>query len=110
MMNCPNKGCYKTQEPLLDVELNQVFCSECQKEITNVTSFAKVQMKNLRQTRTNSKKKETYSVKCNRCDKESKPVLSDTDTLMCRECKQPLQNISIPFANLLKQVLKKDQE
>ena len=37
LMHCMNKGCYKEQVPLLDVKSNLVMCSECNKEILNVT-------------------------------------------------------------------------
>jgi hypothetical protein len=45
MMTCNNRGCGKTNEPKLDVTLNEVFCSECDQVISNVSPFTKNGMK-----------------------------------------------------------------
>ena len=104
LMHCMNKGCYKEQVPLLDVKSNLVMCSECNKEILNVTEFAKRSMKSLGQVTGKIKKGQTFAVKCGSCNQENTPVVED-DELVCPKCHTELQ-LSVPFANMLRSVLK----
>ena len=102
-MPCTNKGCGKTMSPILDVNSNEVICSDCQREITNVSSFAKAQMKSLGQVKKDSKK--SFAVKCISCGKETRPIELNND-LVCGSCKKPLSNISEPFKQMLRANLK----
>jgi|SRR6185436_11212802 len=102
-MSCTNKGCGKTQEPYINIKDDKVYCSICDREISNISYFAKVQMKNLKQFK--QKIPIPFSVKCNKCNKEDRPKLIK-DNLVCTGCNNPLDNLSLPFKNMLKQKLK----
>ena len=103
LMPCTNKGCGKTMSPTLDVSSNAVICSECDREITNVSSFAKSQMKSLGQIKKDNKK--SFAVRCPKCNKEARPIETNND-LVCGSCKKPLSHLSEPFKQMLKINLK----
>lgn len=102
-MPCTNKGCGQVQEPYIDPKDDKVYCSLCDREISNITYFAKVQMKSLKQfkTKTNS----SYSVKCNKCNVSERPKLVNNE-LVCGRCSKILDNLSLAFKNMLKEKLK----
>lgn len=96
-MPCPTKGC-GMQQPYIDPKTDKVYCSNCDKEISNVTHFAKIQMKTLKQYK--EKKGKSFSVKCNHCSVEDRPVI-DKDKFLCAACKKEM-NISEAFKLTLK--------
>lgn len=100
---CTNKGCGKIQEPYIDPTDDKVYCSICDKEISNITSFAKMQMKGNKQFK--QKVPTSFAVKCGKCGKESRPKLVKDD-VVCGLCFKILDNISIPFRNMLKDKLR----
>ena len=102
-MACTAKGCGHVMEPYLDPKDDKVYCSKCDKEITNVTHFAKVQMKTLKQFR--QKKVVSFAVKCQKCGKEDRPKLVGDD-IVCIGCKKPLDHLSEPFKIMLREKLK----
>jgi hypothetical protein len=102
-MNCTNKGCGKTQEPYIDSKTDKVYCSLCDKEIENVTYFAKAQMKSLKQFK--QKVVVSFAVKCDKCGKEARPKLVNDD-VVCSGCNKSLDKLSVPFKNMLKEKLK----
>lgn len=102
-MVCNNKGCGKQMEPYLDPKTDKVYCSLCNKEITNITHFAKIQMKALKQFK--QKIATSFAVKCSKCGKEARPKLLNDD-VVCGECLRSLDNLSLPFKNMLKEQLK----
>jgi len=102
-MNCTNKGCGKTQEPYIDPKDDKVYCSLCNREIENVTYFAKAQMKSLKQFK--PKVAVSFAVKCDKCGKEARPKLINND-VVCSGCNKSLDKLSIPFKNMLKEKLK----
>lgn len=107
-MTCTNKGCGETQPPYLDKDTSKVYCSKCNKEIENVTPFAKNQMKMLKQFK--EKEKKSFSVKCNLCKAESRPKIVN-DEVVCGSCSKKLSHLSPPFVIMLKMQLKKaDQD
>lgn len=108
-MTCTNKGCGNTQTPYLDRDTDQVFCSMCNKEILNVTVFAKNQMKMSKQYK--QKEKKSFSIKCNACKAESRPKIVKDD-VVCGSCNKNLNGqLSPPYLIMLKQQLKKaDQD
>ena len=107
-MVCTNKGCGETQPPYLDKDSTKVYCSKCNKEIENVTVFAKNQMKMLKQFK--QKEKKSFSVKCNKCNVESRPKIVN-DEVVCGSCSKKLDQLSGPFVMMLKTQLKKvDQD
>jgi hypothetical protein len=101
-VNCTNKGCGKLTECMLDVKTNEVFCAECDKPISNITHFAKVQLKALGQIRKD--KKENYSIKCDVCSRSARPILKD-DKALCKFCSAEL-NVSRQFIIILKDFVK----
>jgi ribosomal protein L34E len=107
LVYCDNKGCFKQQEPTLDIASNEVHCAECGGVIKSITSFAKAQMKSLGQIKKATKK--AYSIKCDSCSKQEVPVL-DGDSLTCAACKKPLNNVSKEFKPLIIQHLKAKSE
>jgi hypothetical protein len=102
-MNCTTKGCGKQMEPYLDPVTDKVFCSKCDNEITNVTHFAKVQMKTLKQFK--EKKVIAFAVKCPKCGKEDRPKLVGED-IVCRGCQKPMTHLSEPFKIMLRDKLR----
>lgn len=102
-MPCSNKGCGKHMEPYIDPKNDKVYCSLCDKELTNITYFAKMQMKNSKQFK--PKNTTSFSVKCPKCNKEGRPK-HIKDDIVCGSCEKPLDNLSLPFKNMLKEKLK----
>lgn len=102
-INCPNKGCGKIQEPYLDPDDNKIYCSECNKEIPNISIFMKNQLRSSKQFK--PKNNTSYSVKCKKCNKEGRPKLSNND-VVCNFCNKSLDHLSFPFKNMLKDKLK----
>jgi ribosomal protein L34E len=98
---CNNKGCNKEQAPLLDVSTNEVLCSECDRPITTISSFAKNNLKSLGQTTDKAKVRQSFGVKCDSCNKEGQPII-EKDCLRCTYCSKPLTNISKTFENMLR--------
>jgi ribosomal protein L34E len=103
LVACTNKGCGKTQSPYLDLASDKVYCSECGKEINNITSFAKTQMKSLNQVKKDSKK--SFSVRCSSCGKENRPKEVNKQ-FICGNCNKPLTGLSQAFISILKAALK----
>lgn len=106
-MPCSNKQCGKLQEPYIDPKTDEVFCSLCDKKIENVTHFAKVQMKALKQYR--EKKKTSFAIKCPKCSREERPVETAND-IVCGGCNSPLDHLTDTFKRMLKMQLKKATE
>jgi hypothetical protein len=102
-MNCTNKKCGKQMEPYLDPSTDKVYCSVCDNEISNITYFAKSQMKALKQFK--QKITTSFAVKCAKCGKEVRPKLLNND-VVCGACNKILDNLSAPFKHMLKEKLK----
>jgi rRNA maturation endonuclease Nob1 len=102
-LNCNNKGCCKQMIPYLDPKDDKVYCSACDKEISNVSHFTKIQMKSIKQFK--QKVSTSFAVKCEKCGKEDRPKLVNGD-IACASCGGPLAKLSIAFRNMLKEKLK----
>lgn len=112
---CDNKGCRKENEPVLDKQTGEVICTECNQPINSMTEFAKRQMISLGQVRRSEKKKQAWSVKCEKCEREGPPKLNkegekDNNNqpvvkLHCTYCNAELTNLNQPFATMIKQNL-----
>lgn len=102
-IQCTNKGCCKIQEPYLDPKDNKVYCSLCDREMTNINHFTRVQMKSLKQFK--PKNTVSFSVKCGKCFKEGRPKVIKDD-VVCYNCNKSLDHLSAPFKNMLKEQLK----
>lgn len=106
-MVCTNKGCGQLMEPFLEPDTNKVFCSKCEKEISNITHFVKHQMKQFKQFR--PKKSISFGVKCVNCKVEERPVIAKNN-IICPSCKKPHTHLSEPFKIMLKDNLKKVEQ
>lgn len=102
-MACTNKGCGKLQEPYIDPKTDKVYCSLCDLEISNITHFAKIQMKTLKQYK--AKKTISFAIKCPSCNKEDRPKVVGQD-IVCVNCKKPMTHLSEPFKIMLREKLK----
>lgn len=102
---CNNKGCGKTQIPLLDTDTNEVICSECNKSINSITSFAKAQMKAMGLVKKASATRQAFAVGCKACKKSATPVVKD-NVLTCCSCNAPLTDINKPYETAIRQYLK----
>lgn len=100
---CTNKGCGKHMEPYLDSSDDKVYCSVCDNEIPNITHFAKMQMKTLKQFK--KKTQLSFSVKCKKCNKEDRPKIVNND-VQCPYCKVSHTHLSEPFKIMLREKLK----
>lgn len=111
LMSCTNKGCGKSSEVAYDSSDDQVYCTECDRPITNITSFVKTQLKSLKQIK--KPKKDAFSVACLSCKTVMLPVVIDKQ-LACPKCKKAHTTIPKPFERLLRQkiqdVIKEDQD
>jgi uncharacterized Zn finger protein (UPF0148 family) len=102
LVYCDNKGCGKDQEPLLDLETNEVVCRECSKPIKSVTPFAKAQMKALGQIKRQTQRQEAFSVKCATCQKQGQPKLNEQGQIICSFCRKEMTEIPKPFQQVIK--------
>jgi len=102
--NCTSKGCHKFQEPYLDPATMKVHCSECDKEILNLSIFTINQMKSSKQFK--KAEKVPFAVKCNKCNVTKRPVVDTKGEVVCCNCKKPLDNVSSHFKEMLKEKLK----
>lgn len=103
-IQCDNKGCCKQQEALLDTSTNEVICAMCDRPIKNVTEFTKRQMKQIGQILKEAKKQQPFSVKCNNCNKDGQPKLSQDDKAFCAFCQKEI-SLSKPFLMVLKKAI-----
>lgn len=99
MFQMPCNKCKKLQPPYLDPKSEEVYCSLCDEKIENITHFAKMQLKTLKQYR--EKKKTSFAVKCKKCNKEERPKLVKED-IVCGACKEKLDHLSPFFKQMLK--------
>jgi len=99
----PCTHCRKTNEPYLDPASDKVFCGLCDQEL-NISHFVKIQMKTLKQFK--QKTSTSFSVKCQSCNKEARPILKNND-VFCPSCQKPHSHFSSTFKLMLKEQLKK---
>jgi len=106
IINCDNKGCMKSDFHLLDTKTNEVICTECGEVINNVTYFMKIQLKSLGQIVRDSGTKEAFSITCESCNKKNKPLVDKKGNIVCPVCNHIQENVPLPFANMLRTVIK----
>lgn len=102
---CTNKKCRKETEALLNKENNEVECLDCGENI-NLPSQTKISMETIGQIKRTKKSDKAFSVECKSCKKVSVPILDKDKNIVCSHCNKILENISIPFANLIREKLK----
>lgn len=102
-MQCTNKKCGKMNTAYLDDENDTVHCGACDEEINNVSVFLKRQMRFSKQFR--PKKVKSFSIKCQKCGKNDRPVLSGDD-ILCGACKKPMDQLTEFYKKMLREQLK----
>ena len=106
LIYCDNKGCGEHMEPLLDVNSNKAYCSECGEEVKSITHFAKVQMKSMGQTMKKQSTQRAFAVQCQYCGNSDTPKIGENNNLQCRKCSRDLDNISPAYAHVIRQNVK----
>ncbi len=103
MLQMPCPLCNKYQTPYLDPKTEKVYCSSCNEDYP-VNHFQKMQLKALKQYR--EVNKTSFAVKCNKCNKEDRPLLIN-DQIICGACGKEIDNLTDFFKDMLKTRLKK---
>jgi hypothetical protein len=100
---CDNKDCHKEMRPVVDKETLIAYCTECGKQVNNISPFMRRQMMSFDQIRRNEKKKLPWAIKCNgeKCKKEGPPELKE-GKLVCSFCGKELDHVAKPFAEMIK--------
>lgn len=101
--------CRKQMEPVIDKNTGELYC-ECGLKLNKqdvLTDFAKRQMVSLGQVLKQNKPKQAYSIKCNTCNQAQQPVINKSNKIVCSKCKNEFKDLSAPYANMLKQQLRK---
>ena len=106
---CDNKGCGKDMEPLLNVETNEVECTECGRDIKSIHKFTNTQMKSFGQIKRDQKAKQAFSVQCKTCMKDNPPKLGEGDKILCGVCGVYLDYLTAPYAHAVREFLKSRQ-
>lgn len=106
-IQCPHKGCMKLQPAWLDPLDNKVYCSLCEKEISNINHFIKIQLKTLKQYK--PKKTIPFAVKCDACGKEDTPIIKNNN-IVCSKCNDSLNKLTPIYKNMLKDFLNKKND
>lgn len=102
---CPNKGCRKQNEAMLDVDTNEVYCGECNGLIPNVPVFTKTQMKTLKQVR--KPVKEAFAMECGKCKKKALPKF-ENNQFLCVFCNSIIK-VNQYFVELVKKAISEKQ-
>lgn len=100
-LQCTNSGCHQLMEPYIDKKTDKVYCSVCEGEL-NVTYFAKVQMKSMKQFKP---KKMSFAVTCQNCKDKDQPKVVDNN-IVCPSCNKIHSHLSEPFKLMLIESLK----
>jgi ribosomal protein L34E len=100
---CTNKNCGQIMEPYLDPQSDKAYCSNCDGELVNLTSFVKNQMKMFKQYK--QKQSKPFAVKCAKCGREERPKIFNDD-IVCGHCNKSMDNLSPIFKNMLKEKLR----
>lgn len=106
LMTCGNKGCGKTMEPVLDVQSNTVYCTNCNCQMNGITEFAKNQMRFMGQTKKEGSRHKLFGFVCPYCNKRSFPKIV-AKRVVCELCDQDVESkISPQIIHGIKQTLK----
>lgn len=104
-ITCQNKGCYASEESVLDENDNTVYCLRCQKPI-EVPRQTKVTLKTLKQTKRTVVKK-GLQFTCKECKATNRPELKTlagkVTIAICPKCSKEMK-IPAPFIEALKSI------
>lgn len=104
------QSCKKDNSPELDTKTKKVYCSECQQEISNITSFQIEIIKASGQILRNNYKHESFTVDCKKCNRIGKPVHTNDGKIACSICNQELDHLSDIYCHMLKQNIAKQRK
>lgn len=94
------KTCKRLSEICLDKQDDNVYCKDCDQQITDITIFVKNNLKISKVFREPKKKNAAFEVVCSSCQKKTVPQLKD-NKVFCLHCKAELK-LSSHFLNALK--------
>ena len=100
-VNVTCTSCGKFMEPYIDKK-DKTYCSICDCELTNISHFAKHQMKACGQIK--KKEQKSFAFKCTSCGKTDRPLLNKAD-VVCSNCKKPM-NLPEAYKIMLREQLK----
>lgn len=98
LLQCQNKDCKKITDVVVDKETKLAYCSDCDSQMTNVTSFVKHSLFSMKKFRTPKKSASSYALECKACHKKMTPLLVKSE-LCCPECREPHQ-VTSHFKNM----------
>lgn len=101
---CNNKGCGKSQEPMLDKASNEVYCSECGGVMPGISQFTKTAMAGIGQLKRQVASKTAFAIKCAGCSRVEQPKVKNSN-LVCPMCGADHKGLVPAFAHAIKQFL-----
>jgi hypothetical protein len=107
LFQCPNKDCKKVTELVLDPQTNLAHCSDCDCEISEVTSFVKNSLRGIKKFRDSKKRAASFAMACKNCHKKMTPLLIKNN-LHCPECRN-MHEVSPHFKNVFILNLKQNE-
>jgi hypothetical protein len=100
LIQCENKKCYIKDHHLLNMEDGKVYCSKCGEVIVNLSSFTLGALKSMGQVERKKKVQKSYSIECEFCKKNDRPILKDKE-LYCPHCKKCQVSLNAVYKNML---------
>lgn len=89
LLNCDNKGCFKSSNALYDKDSGEVICQECGNGITNVSEAMKRTLLSFGQiVRTEQRK--GFLMACRSCNANRQIVLNQHGDTICKQCHTPI--------------------
>lgn len=89
LLQCNNRGCFKSSEAKLDVETQEVICQECGKVIDNISDSMKRALKSFGQiVRSNERK--GFVMACTKCRANRELALNEDNETVCKICHEPI--------------------
>jgi len=102
---CDNKGCNKEMKPAVDKGTLIAYCTECGKQINNVSPFMRRQMASEGQILKAKDKRVAWAIKCIKCNKEGAPKIKD-NKLCCFYCEEYFTHLTKPVEQMIKDYIK----
>lgn len=96
LLHCPSRKCNTTREQLLNVDTDEVICSECNQINPTISDYMKATMKGSGHIYRTVQPKKAFMYACNKCVAHREVILQD-EQAVCKMCKNPIQ---VPSATL----------
>lgn len=84
------KNCKNLSDICLDKNNDNVYCVECDHQISDVTIFVKNNLKGSRAFRQPKKTNSAFETVCSSCNKKGKPIVKDNKAF-CFDCKKEIK-------------------